>query len=233
LFFTILGAISGLAVRKYVPQCKFVAQVLEYLALMEGLQVVGYLVIDDCSNYINYWITFFSYMHVCFQPYVLLSADYAEWEPKDKDVARRLLVLVRLALMVGIFLMWRMISVLIGFYPAQQHGREWMMGTGPAMCTYTGNVHLGWSIPLAESTYLIPNISVHNVLLHMGCLTFWDRPEMMARAVAMMLLGPVLAGLMTDNLGEIPAIWCLYSVGAALVGAIVPLSAAVFKKKDE
>ena len=41
---------------------------LGYFTVMEGLQVAGYLVVDQCGTPTNQTITILSYLHIVFQP---------------------------------------------------------------------------------------------------------------------------------------------------------------------
>lgn len=92
---------------------------------------------------------------------------------------------------------------------------------GTSLCTVSGDWHIGWQIPYnglmipvdrfmgtsaSFPTYLL---SAFIVPLFYGAWRF---------VIFHALLGPVFAMLVTDNPHEMPAIWCLFSVGILLIG---------------
>ena len=93
---------------------------------------------------------------------------------------------------------------------------------GPALCVVSGAWHIAWEIPTND--LMGPLRAIHwgfrgvpdlmssppsSCPLAYGCWRF---------VLFHILAGPVLAFQLTDNANEIPAIWCLFSIGIILIG---------------
>ena len=71
---------------------------LGFFTVMEGLQAVGYAVVDECSNPANQSITLLSYLHIAFQPlFINAFAMAIAPSPVPKWQARRVYGLASLA----------------------------------------------------------------------------------------------------------------------------------------
>jgi hypothetical protein len=87
---------------------------------------------------------------------------------------------------------------------------EWI--TGNILCTYKGNYHLAWSIPLATSSYVIQSSSLHFFLMFVPCFVMYDVNKLFMRGIYTMMTGPILAMIITVNLHEQASIWCFFSI---------------------
>jgi hypothetical protein len=195
-----------------------------WFTLMEGLQVAGYAVVDQCGSPLNQSVTLLSYLHIAFQP--LFINAFA------------------MALIAGGVSAWMRTAVhiiggasaavmLLQLYPFEWAGscRAGTALCGAALCTVSGDWHLAWDIPfnalipsiplLGGSVWTFPSymIAVFIVPLAYGAWRF---------VLFHALLGPILASLLTGNPNEIAAIWCLFSIGLVSVGVLPPLRRLVF-----
>jgi hypothetical protein len=198
-----------------------VPMILGYFALMEGLQAAGYLVVDQCGTPANQTVTALSMLHIILQPIFIniflmqqvgASPRFRGWILGGAAVAA--------AVMLVQLLPW----------PAAGRCLAGANLCGPEWCTRWGEWHLAWDVPYNGL------FAGFDRLTH----TWWGFPAYIVAAFGLPLLygawrhviflvlaGPVAAGLMTDDPGEVPAIWCLFSIALVLI-AINPLTRPVF-----
>ena len=206
-----LGAVATVVtVRRGAPRA--IPATLGYFTLMEALQAAGYVVVDQCGSPANQTITLLSYLHIVFQPF-FINALALELVPRP----------VRLRTQTAIYTMCGLSAavMLLQVYPFDWAGtcREGTVLCGATLCTVSGNWHIAWDIPyngllnglessfgqLSFPTYLL---SAFLLPLLYGAWRF---------VVFHAAIGPFLASLLTDNPNELPAIWCLFSIGIILI----------------
>lgn len=85
---------------------------------------------------------------------------------------------------------------------------EWLRGE--KLCTYRGNYHLAWSVPMTNVTYYTPSAAIHSFLMF-GPF-FVMKKNMIIQGVFLWFAGPFLASYITDNLMEQASIWCFFSI---------------------
>jgi len=130
---------------------------------MELLQAIQYLFIAEdinspiCDSPINKVLTLLGFLHICLQPYFCHVINSAL--TKNEKYLDRYIVIKRLCLIGGAMLFSR--YLLAGFpgYDTNNTGVEWLRGN--KLCTFRGNLHLAWSVPMADPTYYIPSAAIH------------------------------------------------------------------------
>jgi hypothetical protein len=179
---------------------------LGYFAVMEGLQLGGYATLGLCGTPANEAVTFLSILHIAFQPFVINAFAMALI---GGHVSARVqaLVFTLCALSSAVILM-------------QLHPFEWAGACqpgetlcGPTLCTVPGDWHIAWDVPY------------NGLLVPIDRWLGWGFPTYVIAAFGLPLLygawrfvvlhaltGPTLAGLLTSNPNEVPAIWCLFSI---------------------
>lgn len=187
---------------------------LAYFTLMEALQVAGYLVIDDCGTPANRSVTFLSYLHIVFQPF-FVNWFAMELVPSPVKARVRKWAFGICAISAAI--------MLAQVLPLAAFGRC-IPGTplcGEAWCTVSGNWHIAWDVPYNGLLVPLENllgtgagfpsymIASFIVPLAYGAWRF---------VLVNLLMGPVLASLLTDNPNEMPAVWCLFSIAIICIG---------------
>jgi hypothetical protein len=188
---------------------------LGYFAGMEILQTVGYLTIDRCSTPANEAATFLAMLHIAFQPFVI-NAFAIALLPGGLAPGRQALVYVTCGVASTIMLMQ--------LYPFEWAGAcpPGSVLCGPALCTVSGTWHLAWEVPLNDllgplRTILGPFYPpfpayLVTVILLPALYGAWRF------ALMNLLLGPMAISLLaTASPTEVPAIWCLLSVGIAIL----------------
>jgi hypothetical protein len=196
---------------------------LLFFAAMEGLQLAGYTVIDQCGTPANRATAALSMLHIVLQPIVINAFLLAFLRPDASPKLRRR-VMRWAAIGSGLMLLQ---LVPWPFAGPCELGRP-LCGT--ALCTVSGNWHQGWTIPyndlfeaadrLMHSNFGFPTyvLAVFVMPLFYGAWRF---------ALFHALAGPIAANLLTDNPNEAPAIWCLTSVFIAAV-VLVPGARRLF-----
>lgn len=194
---------------------KAIPVTLAFFTVMELLQVGGYMVIDQCALPSNKAWAMLSYLHISLQPIFINAFGLAL---VAGPVSRRMKVFVYSMTTLAFVLM---MLTLVPFEWAGQC-QEGAVLCGLEWCTISGNWHQGWTVPLNDMWNALTGS------FFAGLLQF--PPYMLAAfvlpliygawrlALYHLVLGPVLASFLTDNPNEMPAIWCLFSVGLILIG---------------
>ena len=205
------GAATALTIQR--GDTPAVPLTLGYFTVMEALQVAGYLVIDQCGAPANQTVTLLSILHIVFQPFVINAFAMAL-------VARP----VRLGMQVAVYSLCALsaTTMLLQIYPFSWAGNCMSGSTlcAEQLCTVSGNWHLAWDVPYNGLLAWIDWPLIRDWGFPTYILTVFALPLFYGawRLVLFhMLLGPVLAGQLTDNPNEVPAIWCLFSIGILLI----------------
>ncbi|WP_209428423.1 DUF5765 domain-containing protein [Pararhodobacter sp. SW119] len=186
---------------------------LGFFTLMEGLQLAGYLVIDQCGTPSNQSVTFLSFLHIVFQP-LFINAFAMQLVPRGVSVRLKTVVFSLCALSSVVMLMQ--------LYPFAWAGTCAPDSAlcGERLCTVSGTWHLAWDVPY--NGLLAPFETSMGVN--------WGFTSYMIAGFVLPLLygawrfvlfhalaGPFLAMQLTGNPNEMPAIWCLFSIGIILI----------------
>jgi hypothetical protein len=183
---------------------------LAYFSLMEMLQAATYTVIDQCGLPLNQILTLLGSLHIAFQPF-FVNAFSMHFIPES--VYKQIRPFVYGTCFVGTILLFLMI------YPFEWANRC-DIGHVPFcsehLCSVSGNWHIAWGAPLNDIKWLYLGyfIPVFLVPLLYGSWKF---------TLYHIMVGPVLARLLTNNINEWPAVWCLMSIGLLLVVIKSPL----------
>ena len=92
---------------------------------------------------------------------------------------------------------------------------------GDRFCLISGSWHIAWQLPLNGLYNPISELIGYNIQFPDYFLAVFLLPLMYGawRFVVMHLLaGPMLAWALTSNPDEMPAVWCLFSIGILLIG---------------
>jgi len=182
---------------------------------MELLQAVQYIFIADtidspvCDTIINKVLTVLGYLHICLQPYFchVINASLT----KNAKYLDRYLVIKRLCLIGGSMLFIRFLLANAWDQTlGNQKSTEWLRGD--KICTFRGNYHLAWSIPMADPTYVIPGAAIHSFLMFAPFFALYEKKGMVIQGVFLFAFGPYMASLITPNLMEQASIWCFFSI---------------------
>ena len=206
------GAAVAITVMRGEPRAIWLT--LGYFTVMEALQAAGYAVVDQCGSPGNRTITQLSYFHIAFQPVILNTFAMAI---APAPVSRRLQRWVYGAAAVCSALM------LLRLVPFEWAGTCTPGSTmcGDAFCTVSGNWHIAWQVPLNGIYVALSELAGISVAFPDYIFAVFVLPLFYGawRFVLFHLAaGPVLAWILTSNPDEMPAVWCLFSIGILLIG---------------
>lgn len=188
---------------------------LAFFAAMEALQVAGYQVIDACDSPANRAVTMASYAHIALQPLFINAFGMAIVGAGVTPSMRR--AVFALSALASALMFARLVP--FGWAGPCVPGQ---VLCGPDWCTVSGNWHLAWQVPYFDTwaplfgAWLNAAIQFPAYMLAVFALPLVYGAWRWALFHA--VLGPILATLLTDNPNEMPAVWCLFSVGLALIG---------------
>ncbi|NNK78118.1 MAG: hypothetical protein HKP40_05335 [Litoreibacter sp.] len=187
---------------------------LGYFTLMEALQLSGYMVLDQCGTRANRSVTLLSYLHIVLQPLFLNAFALELVPPEVKRKAR--------AWAYGVAALSGLVMV-AQILPVEAYGTCRPGGPlcGASLCTVSGEWHIAWHIPynglvLPFEDWLgyHPGFPSYTLAVFLVPLLYGAWRFVLFHALA----GPILAGFLTQDPNEMPAIWCLFSIGILLIG---------------
>lgn len=218
------GAIATVITARRDDLPREVPLTLAFFIAMEALQVWGYAVVDQCGTPENRVVTVLSMAHIVIQPIVINLFALALMGASA--VLRRRVVL---AAMAGSAVMVVQLLPIPAFGPCTDGAilcaLQW--------CTVSGDWHIGWEVayngllagPDRWTLFGFPTymLATFGLPLLYGAWRF---------ALFQLLFGPVLAGMLTTDPHEVPAIWCLFSIGLTILslspvirGRVIPRAA--------
>jgi len=172
-----------------------------YFAFMESLQALQYAVIDQCDNPYNQIFTLLGFLHLAFQPF-FVNLYLGTFMSKSQ---KKYLPLILALSFFGGIMMSNRLWMSEGDHPCTI-GIQPMCGA--KMCTFRGNVHLAWQMPMqhADQDYFTPGWTLHFVLFYLPTYAL----GMYGHTIFLLLSGPFLGRALTSHQDEIPAIWCFF-----------------------
>jgi len=186
---------------------------LGYFTLMEALQFAGYLTLDRCGTPANETVTFLSVLHIVFQPLVINAFAMALLpRPPGRAVQAAVYGLCALAA----------VGMLLQLHPFAWAGRcvPGAILCGERLCTVSGSWHIAWEVPyngllagVDRLTGLAWGFHGYMLAVFLLPLVYGAWRFVLFHALA----GPVLAGQLTSNPNEVPAVWCLFSIAIVLI----------------
>jgi hypothetical protein len=191
---------------------------MAYFAFMETLQAMQYSVINECENPVNKVLTVLGFIHLAFQPFFANLYLGCFMTKKQQAYVPIILCLTALGGVLMVNRMW----TTAGDIPC--HVRVEPM-CGLATCTFRGNVHLAWQMPLqhADQDYFTPGFNLHFVMFYLPTFAL----GMYGTTIFLLLSGPFLGRVFTQHQDEIPAIWCFFSI----MQVVFPLANAWLRKQ--
>lgn len=222
-----IGLVSSVyAIRKKEHPVLYLS--LIYFSLMETLQAYTYTVIDKCNEPANQVATLLGYLHLTFQPFFINAISLYFVPPQ---VRKKVEIVVYSLCFIGVFVM------LVQLYPFDWAGRcaTGRPLCGPVLCSVSGNWHIAWSIPTNDIGNFFHRLGFQ--LFRSGfvayTLTGFILPMLYGSwrfTIYHLLMGPLLANLLSDNPIERPAIWCLLSFGILILVVDTPLRKVFYVK---
>lgn len=214
-----LGAVATfVTARRGEP--KAIPVTLAFFTFMEALQAAGYLVIDECQLGPNKAVTLLSYVHISLQPIFINAFGMSLAAAGVISPAMRRFVYAASG--------FAALVMLLSLVPFDWAGPCKPDSTlcGPEWCTLTGTWHLAWEMRLNDMWRVIYGETLSELVPFPAYVLAVFVLPLAYRAWRFVLfhaaLGPILASQLTNNPNEVPAIWCLFSIGLIFV-ALSPL----------
>lgn len=219
-------ATSGFATASYLAykgETRELWVPLTYFACMELLQAATYVYIDQCDTPQNQLLTWLGYLHITFQPFfVNMVALYFIPEQVKRRIGGIVYALCGLA----------SLAMLLKLYPFSW-ARTCIPGyegfCGQLVCSTSGDWHIAWQLPLNG---LLSDYPDHLIPFRFGLHGFayfaasFFLPFLYGswRFVALhLVVGPLLADILTRHPNEHAAVWCLLSIGLCVSVIKTPL----------
>lgn len=185
-----------------------------FFAAMEGLQLAGYMVVDQCGTPANQWVTGLSMLHIALQPIVINAFMLAWLYPGATDRTRQ--IVMGLAVLATALILVQMLP-----WPGLPRCSPGQPLCGEVLCTVGGSWHLAWTLSYSDifgapDRWLGTNFGFPAYVLAVFVMPLFY--GLWRFALFHALIGPIAANLLTQNPNEAPAIWCLVSV---LIMAVV------------
>ncbi len=217
IIFTTIGLLASIYLIKKRDD-KFLWIPLIYFSLMELLQVFTYLFLNQCDLPINQILTYLSYLHIAFQPF-FINMFFMHFIPKN--VKAKIEGFVYTICFVSAILM------LIRVYPFvwAEACRVGSTMCGPQICSVSGSWHLAWMLPQNYFGMIFAGAYIISAFIVPFLYGAWKIN------VYHIILGPLLARMLSSNPNEWPAIWCLLSIAFILAIFIPPLRKRLYVKK--
>jgi len=223
--------LSASAYAAYKKEDRALIIPLVYFSLMEVLQAYTYTVINQCNSPANQVATLLGYLHIAFQPFFInMISMYFVPEHVRKKVEVPVYALCFISTIV----------MIIQLYPFEWAG-QCMVGARPLcgnmLCSVSGNWHIAWEVPTNGLGNYLTRLHIKpffdNGYITYVITAFWV-PLLYGSwrfTVYHLIMGPVLSALLTNNLNERPAVWCLLSIGFILIVIKTPIRKYLFVKK--
>jgi hypothetical protein len=196
LIFGILGILTSM----YFYKKNIYASIgICYFAIMEILQYFQYRVINQCDNNYNIFLTYIGYIHICFQPLFFNLWLFAFIKNPN-------FIILYMCFFTGLLLTSRLFFV--KDVELCDTNNEPLCSN--KTCTVSGEKHIAWNVRLRApgKYYFTPSIALHFFMFVVPVLsTFQLKP-----ILAMLLTGPYISFLITNNIHEQPAVWCYTEV---------------------
>lgn len=195
---------------------------LLYFTTIEALQGYSYSVEGQCALPQNQVATLLAYIHIAFQP---LFAGFLALYFIPRELRRRIApVFFTFGALTGAYL-------LIQIFPFEWAGpcRPGRLLCSDKLCVMRESWHIGWHIPLNDVGERVPAAiigSQYQLNFPVYFAVMFGLPALLGSwkiVLYQFLIGPTLAWLTTDSPTEMPAIWCLFSLGIVMIVVFTPL----------
>ena len=175
-----------------------------YFSLMELIQYFQYKVINQCDSNYNKFLTRIGYLHICFQP-LFFNIWLFAFIKKPK------FVFLYMSFIAGLLLASRLFFVKDN--ELCDTNNEPLCG--PKTCAFSGERHIAWNLRLRAPgrNWYTPSIGLHFFMWAIPAIVIFQ----IKPVLALLLTGPYLGVILTNNIHEQPAIWCYTGIVQLLI----------------
>ena len=195
---------TAVTLRRGAPRA--IPATLAYFTLMEALQIGGYATLGACGTPANRAITAASYLHIAFQPLVINAFAMAIAPAPVAAPMRR--AVYALAALASLGLLLRLVPI-----PALGPCVAGTSMCAEALCTRAGEWHIAWEVPLNGGLQALMGSWVEFPAYFLAVFVLPLAYGAWRFVLFHALAGPILAWSLTSDPDEVPAVWCLFSIG--------------------
>ena len=203
-----------------------------YFTIMQAIHIVGYLTINDCDNIYNRMASYSNYIHICFQPLFVLIGylGLMQFTGNINNTSRiRMNYALYVAFAIGIFLFTRLFDLHLSIYDNMKYSKQTKKSASCVWCgktcSYKGDKHINFSLPLLYPSYITPSLFLHTFGFFILPLFINKFTAFCSLVVAITTYVP--AYMFNIQGSEVGTIWCF---GSILQAVLVIFLALFFKK---
>ena len=179
-----------------------------FYTVMEITQYLQYTVVDECNNWINTYLTMFTWILQWIQP-LMWNIIYLHVTKSNKVVFHFAIVLSLILFVTGVLRVFNFSNNKSVTHELLVKGRN---------CSISGDKHLQWNNNAQTFYGLEPNWFAYLLLFFMPSL--WVTPfslgiKIFVSTFSLFLLTLLILGKIDD---QVPATWCLLSIPGIFVG---------------
>jgi hypothetical protein len=137
--------------------------IIAYFTIMQAIHILGYLYINDCNNIINRFASYSNYIHISFQPFFTILGIYGLMKYTnniDKNSIIRVNYALSISFVIGLFLLSTMFYIPI-INNKLSTKRSVSCGWCGKTCSFKGEKHINFSLPLRYPSYTSPSLFIH------------------------------------------------------------------------
>lgn len=221
LSFTILGFCASYYSYYFID--KLWSLSLLYFTLIQLIQYVGYLYIDNCKNYVNNLMAYLHYIHIAFQPVFFLlgmNSIFKKYNCITIGEYNNIIKYIYFSIIIGFLLLFRLFPIVINKNLSFNLEKQNCAYCGNT-CTYSGNKHVSFSLPLHNKPYyLTPTVFIHFALFYIPFLLLFNKQ--ITIIMALIFLGSLIpVFLFNTKTSEAGTIWCSISIIQMLISAYI------------
>ena len=215
LSMAVIGAVFAYYSYKYINKLWGIS--MAFFTIMQIIHYVGYI-----------YMAYTNYIHVCFQPFFFLLGFYGLFKMYKiitKKQLDNLYFILKLTIIVGFFSLSRLFPIHIPGYTFELEENDcvWCGKT----CTFTGNRHVSFSIPLRNKPYYFtPNHYSHFMFYFIIFFLFNFKTSVFSFIMAIVSFTPLI--IYNTPAAEGATLWCGISIIQLMICLIYMF---VLKKK--
>ena len=216
LIMTIAGSLLGYYSYYHIDKLWSIS--VFYFTLMQLIHYLGYIVIDQCSNTLNYILTYANYIHIAFQPFFSSLGFYGLFRHYNIISAKQQVIyksIVLFSIIPCIFLFLRIFPLNPSYKLKKNNG----VFNGNA-CSYQGKHHISFKLPLRNRPYYVtPTMFTHMLFLFGPFILFNNTTRLIGLFIFISSLAP--SYIFNINPAETSSVWCANSIVQMIVTILI------------
>lgn len=183
---------------------------------MQLIHHIGYIYVNDCKNKINQSMAYANFIHIAFQPIVMLIGCYGLFD-HFKIITKNQLIqlkgIIALSAIVSLFQFTRIFKFNNNELKKEASDCRFCGN----ICSFSGKHHIQFTVPLrTEHLYITPTMFTHFLFFVLPLLLFNNTTRILGIFTFLIGISPtfIYDGI---SFSESAAIWCFASIFHILV----------------